>query len=205
MRALDTQYKGYRFRSRLEARWAVFFDALGIEYQYEPQGYELRPVGLPRPIDEGGADWENDDKYGPLPYLPDFWLPQQECWIEIKPTEPSTLEVLKAARLSAATQKDVYLFFGPIPYPLDELNLDIEGEYDGAYRIFAGGDGMDNHYQWCECPACGRLGIEFSGYGGRIDRCDTPYEPITLGTPRLASAYAAARSARFEHGERGPR
>lgn len=28
VKAIDTVYKGYRFRSRLEARWAVFFDAL---------------------------------------------------------------------------------------------------------------------------------------------------------------------------------
>lgn len=27
IKAIDTYYKGYRFRSRLEARWAVFFDA----------------------------------------------------------------------------------------------------------------------------------------------------------------------------------
>lgn len=30
MKAIETRYKGYRFRSRLEARWAVFFDALGL-------------------------------------------------------------------------------------------------------------------------------------------------------------------------------
>ena len=36
IKPIETIYKGYRFRSRLEARWAVFFDALGIEYEYEP-------------------------------------------------------------------------------------------------------------------------------------------------------------------------
>lgn len=41
MKAIETIYNGYRFRSRLEARWAVFFDALGIEYDYEPEGFEL--------------------------------------------------------------------------------------------------------------------------------------------------------------------
>jgi hypothetical protein len=30
--AIPTRYKGYHFRSRLEARWAVFFDALGIKW-----------------------------------------------------------------------------------------------------------------------------------------------------------------------------
>ena len=27
IKPIETHYKGYRFRSRLEARWAVFFDA----------------------------------------------------------------------------------------------------------------------------------------------------------------------------------
>lgn len=41
IKAIETSYKGYRFRSRLEARWAVFFDALGCGWQYEPEGFEL--------------------------------------------------------------------------------------------------------------------------------------------------------------------
>ena len=41
IRAIETEYDGYRFRSRLEARWAVFFDALGVDYEYEPEGFEL--------------------------------------------------------------------------------------------------------------------------------------------------------------------
>lgn len=38
---IPTEYKGVKFRSKLEARWAVFFDTLGIEWDYEPQGYEI--------------------------------------------------------------------------------------------------------------------------------------------------------------------
>ncbi len=66
IKAIETQYKGYRFRSRLEARWAVFFDALGIEWVYEPEGYEK---------EEGGKT---------LRYLPDFWLPKIGLWVEVK-------------------------------------------------------------------------------------------------------------------------
>ena len=57
---IETSYKGYRFRSRTEARWAVFFDALGIVWEYEMEGYKL-----------GKEGW----------YLPDFWLPQYEIYI----------------------------------------------------------------------------------------------------------------------------
>ena len=41
LKAIDTPYQGHLFRSRLEARWAVFFDALGLEWEYESEGYDL--------------------------------------------------------------------------------------------------------------------------------------------------------------------
>lgn len=56
MKAIETVYNGYKFRSRLEARWAVFFDALGVKYEYEPEGLQL---------DDGTK------------YLPDFKI---ECY-----------------------------------------------------------------------------------------------------------------------------
>lgn len=65
MKAIETQYKGYRFRSRLEAKWAIFFDALGIQWDYEIEGYDL------------------EGEY----YLPDFWLKTVNMWAEVKPDE----------------------------------------------------------------------------------------------------------------------
>jgi hypothetical protein len=65
VRPIETRYAGYRFRSRLEARWAVFFAAAGIEYRYEAEGFNV-----------GGTY-----------YLPDFWLPQLKAFVEVKPTE----------------------------------------------------------------------------------------------------------------------
>ena len=38
IKAIETVYYGYRFRSRLEARWAGFFDCLGMPYEYEQIG-----------------------------------------------------------------------------------------------------------------------------------------------------------------------
>lgn len=38
IKAIQTEYKGYLFRSRLEARWAIFFDACNMEWEYEPEG-----------------------------------------------------------------------------------------------------------------------------------------------------------------------
>jgi hypothetical protein len=70
MVAKETVYAGCRFRSRLEARWAVFFDALGIEWQYEPERIEFNPRLTLK--DEASS------------YLPDFWLPSSGLWVEVK-------------------------------------------------------------------------------------------------------------------------
>lgn len=34
--AIPTRYAGCQFRSRLEAKWAAFFDLLGWNWEYEP-------------------------------------------------------------------------------------------------------------------------------------------------------------------------
>lgn len=63
IKPIETKYNGYKFRSRLEARWAVFFDAAGIRYEYEPEGFKT-------------ADG--------LCYLPDFYLPNEDIYVEVK-------------------------------------------------------------------------------------------------------------------------
>ena len=99
-RAIETRYKGYRFRSRLEARWAVFFDHLGLRWDYEPEGFEL-PSGR---------------------YLPDFFIhwegPKSErlqqfptvgYWVEIKGAPPSAAELQRLSELATATKHNAYL------------------------------------------------------------------------------------------------
>lgn len=69
IKPIQTRYRGYNFRSRLEARWGVFFDALGIKWEYEKEGYDLGDLG-----------W----------YLPDFYLPDIGVFVEIKPNGVSS-------------------------------------------------------------------------------------------------------------------
>lgn len=64
---IETHYAGCKFRSRLEARWAVFFDTLRIQWRYEPEGFEIEC-----------RDGETRR------YLPDFWLPGLTTWVEVK-------------------------------------------------------------------------------------------------------------------------
>jgi len=91
IKAIETVYNGYRFRSRLEARWAVFFDTLGIKYDYELEGFDL-----------GDAGW----------YLPDFWLPQVKMWAEVKAIELNENEVAKAKALAKQSGHSVLMLVG---------------------------------------------------------------------------------------------
>ncbi len=69
IKAHPTEYRGVMFRSRLEARWAAFFDLAEWEWQYEPVDY---------------LDWS-----------PDFYVkfccghsdcpPMHELLVEVKP------------------------------------------------------------------------------------------------------------------------
>lgn len=72
IKARETYYDGYRFRSRLEARWAVFFNRIDLEYKYEIEGFEMDETS----------------------YLPDFYIPSLDRWIEIKgqPLEISEIQ-----------------------------------------------------------------------------------------------------------------
>src|SRR5262245_21484624 len=79
IRALTTDYEGYRFRSRLEARWACYFDHLGLKWEYEAQGYHFLGVSS---------------------YLPDFWLGEVRLFAEVKPG-PFTAHELNLVRLLA--------------------------------------------------------------------------------------------------------
>jgi hypothetical protein len=92
----------------MEARWAVFFDAAGIRWRYEEQGYDLGGVELPN--EPGGLEqvqgYHSKENPGsasneghPRWYLPDFYLPKQRCWVEVKARKPSRTEAEKMARL----------------------------------------------------------------------------------------------------------
>jgi len=99
IKAIETAYNGYLFRSRTEARWAVFFDALGIAYEYEKEGYDLGELG-----------W----------YLPDFWLPcpghsgypNAGFFFEVKGTEPTKEEKAKALALAVGTKHNTFISVG---------------------------------------------------------------------------------------------
>jgi hypothetical protein len=93
IKAIETSYKGFRFRSRLEARYAVMFDAINLKWEYELQGYWV--------IDRG--------------YLPDFYFPALGIWGEVKGTSEALyaeLSTLKAF-IQGLQQPMVFLVGAP--------------------------------------------------------------------------------------------
>lgn len=108
IKAIDTFYKGYKFRSRLEARWAVYFDSIGIEWEYEIEGFEFK---------DGTK------------YLPDFWLPQVNMWAEVKAKELNKKESDKVRKLAETTQHEVLILIGMPKEEAYEV-INTNGLYD---------------------------------------------------------------------------
>ena len=116
IKSIETIYKGYRFRSRLEARWAVFFDALKIRWEYEKEGYAL------------------SSGY----YLPDFFLPSPMneypsagYWVEIKGLPATYKEKLLLDELCRSTKHTSFLMQGlPSEHRVYHVHHSfIRGEY----------------------------------------------------------------------------
>lgn len=220
LKAIQTEFRGVLYRSRIEARWAVAYTVLGVPFEYEKEGYDLGEAGF---------------------YLPDFWLPQQKCWVEIKGQKPTADEEARCYALARASGHPVILFPCTIPAIDDEMNLRCPSDgCDGAY-LFRPDGGWDNLYRWCVCTTCGVVGITFDGRSDRLPckrcyhcdhlmrsddyrypviadgRCPTHGDARDDGCPlskhgdkgytpghtKIARAFDAARSARFEHGESG--
>ena len=95
IKAIETEYNGYRFRSRLEARWAVFFDTLGIRYEYEPEGYVLS---------DGGK------------YLPDFYLPDYKYYAEVKGMSDHLVEDIYKLKRFVLEAKTAAIILSDVPY-----------------------------------------------------------------------------------------
>jgi hypothetical protein len=208
--AIETHYAGCRFRSRLEARWAVFFDTLGLEWHYEPQGYLVGP--------------------NRTPYLPDFWMPKLGRWVEVKGAMsakdfttllwaaseiglPATPVDAELPRLEEIPEPRI-LLLGDIAEPDDE-GASIHWRFDrAAYgrtiltRCVIGGHREMVHdlQVYGSVPAMGLTDPLSRGDDYEkmlVDLTATYLDFRIRADPRTTSAYRAARSARFEHGERG--
>ena len=195
LRAIETEYKGYRFRSRLEARWAVFFDACGVKWEYEPEGFVLQngqqylPDFLLHDVTFNHAGYrQGNDLYVEVKgkmtaedaeKIKGFAFPfEDEDWdaAEINP-------LLVVGNIPAGdTIRDLQdaVFdegFGAAPFGVSVFNFEtIDGDYFGAMP----GVGKDGKFQL--------FGAD-SSYTGDMNKGATE------------RAYRLARQARFEYGE----
>jgi len=219
LHAIETVFHGYRFRSRLEARWAVVFDALGVAYRYESEGFDL----------------------GGVRYLPDFYLPALKWWVEIKPKRPTGADAQKCSRFGAALAHQRTTM---VNQWIDDEGADADYPDPDEYAVFVGvpGEAFVIEYfgatphadqDLAQCALCRRLiattineKSSWEGNGARWDVyhcewCDTRdrlsggYEAdrayfhkgdIVVGydvrrSERLLEAYGRGRRARFERGE----
>lgn len=96
--SIGVEYNGIRFKSPLEARWAVFFHTIGLKYEYE------RRVGL--------ADRTL--------LVPDFWLPDIGLWLEVKTGEPGNRTRKWCQKMADSTGCIVLVAVGA-PEPRDQL------------------------------------------------------------------------------------
>ncbi len=146
-RAKSVVYRGVTFRSTIEARWAAFMTLIGVEYEYEPDRYD---VGLPER------------------YVPDFWLPALGCFLEIKhhgsgDPSPTLTECLYARALAQTTGRWVYVFFGPL--------AKSQLRRGSAYGFAPHADGRTRMQRWwSRCPLCSSVDITDGG-GTLGQRC----------------------------------
>lgn len=179
IKPIETVYNGYRFRSRLEARWAVFFDAAGIEYQYEPEGFDL-----------------GDGYY----YLPDFYLPNDDVWVEIKGKQLTREEREKIERFCTAKCDFAHggsrfrLLEGQIPDTMQIQDATGGRVVTGIpIYMYVSRDEFANAYSALK-------GFRVTpSHGILLLSCWVP----GCSTDIMIDALTKARQARFEHGEHG--
>ncbi|MCR0391526.1 hypothetical protein MKD04_05890 [[Clostridium] innocuum] len=203
MKPIQTQYRGYLFRSRLEARWAVFFDACGVEWEYEAEGYDLGmglsylPDFLLHGVQLGG--YGNGSDYSQI----------QDLYVEVK----GLMSQKDSEKIAALYQNGIIeglpslsetpvLVLGNIPVgkTVHEIQAYTEARSCKTSRDFPmvrpfnfeTVDGMD-----CVATPCvNRDGhLELFGYAKEYNR----HYIDCVATER---AYRLARQARFEHGEK---
>lgn len=184
IKPIETVYNGYRFRSRLEARWAVFLDAIGADWEYEPEGFDL-----------GNGIF----------YLPDFkirtmskyYRTPTEFYLEVKGV-PTKEAGVKCRLLS---KHYPVLIVGDIPRAHGDFRDCLYGYFnidDDGYKVDCVRDSftyIDGDSYPCLLCADTDGGVGLYGPDWWFD-VDPPADE-----KKTIRAFDKARQARFEHGE----
>jgi len=199
IKAIETKYKGYRFRSRLEARWAVFFETLGLDWGYEIEGYEITERRW------SSTDSKDHGEDVTFRYLPDFFIRDCKLFVEIKGQRPTEEEFAKCKTLADQAGRAVLVCWGlPYEHPSYLYAWDTTDRSGGTFETWG-------TFLWPISSATGlivhaeRLREDRSIYLG-ADFTDEIYNlscaPFNAKAGHFDWAVNAARAARFEHGEK---
>lgn len=185
-KAIPTEYKGITFKSRSEAFWAVFFDACGVNWQYEEQGYDV------------GVN-----------YLPDFHLRDvitrqdgdgdgEDFYVEVKgDMKQDDFKKIMGFIGTARSDKDArfqnpMLVVPSVPYGASMRDREMvvcdiwtrEAWFYNAGFIYSGAD----HYAFPVLRTDGKLWITCGDYCWKVD------------SEKTQRAYFIANKTSFEHG-----
>ena len=126
-KAIETEYKDHMMRSRQEARWAKCLDVLDIPWRYEYEGFHLNGYQ----------------------YLPDFFLPRQALWVEVKGRPPTEKEFTKATLLAQHDRDNAVLItWENFDKDTNKDNMLLWVDKNGAFHSQRG-------WQWLENPEKG--------------------------------------------------
>ncbi len=183
IKPIQVSFDGITYRSKTEARWAIFFKELGITALYEEEGFEI-------PIESGGK----------IRYLPDFHVPSQDrfpmdIYFEIKPSVAGgiCLNEYDSKKITAFSNFKTIAVLGSISR---EAN-DLHGGF-GGFEICGPNHG-DCGYLFCQCIFCGAFGFEFNGRSERIKCCimNGGHKDYNSDAPAIIHALDVASSYRF--------
>lgn len=173
MKIIQTWYKGVLFRSRTEARWAVFFDKLGIEWNYEEEGFVML-----------------NGTY----YLPDFHLPTFEKGMFVEVKSKFTQEEKELCRDLCYESGFKVLLAEGIPKPREYQFLVKNKDGDGVDYYIGLPNANKAEY---EDRMFAETGLS-DFYTFEISK-----ENLIQLNVEYLKAIKDARSARFEHGKKG--
>lgn len=181
IKPIETTYNGYRFRSRLEARWAVFFDTLGIRYEYEPEGFEMS---------------------NGIKYLPDFCLygifflsgpiytGTYDFYFEVKPPKEIPIPELRKINSFASTGQRIIVAQGS-----PDLHTSLYLFASGAYPYHP--ESFGRILFMVDIDKIGIINVEYLLRDK--EAIDAEYIRNTVfRAAKLQNAYKKARQARFE-------
>jgi hypothetical protein len=164
----EIQFSGHRFSSLVEARWAAFFEAAGLIYEYRKRGFNVNRRG----------------------HVPCFWLSSLNTWFEVAELNPPAFIRRRCNELAVQSMFDVLLAVGA-PEPREQIyRFRANGDSDGPW--FFADDRRNEGEFWLMADSDGRFeGHSIGAHTGPDhDRYPLVHSATKLGYEAAVTAFA---------------